>query len=36
MKAFIRAMKAVKEQGLLPSEEDVAALPEPENGEENA
>jgi hypothetical protein len=28
MKAYIRAMHAVEEQGLLPSDEDVLALPE--------
>jgi hypothetical protein len=27
MKAFIRAMHAVEEQGLLPTEAEVAALP---------
>jgi hypothetical protein len=31
MKAFIRAMNAVEEQGLLPSGRAVASLPPPEN-----
>jgi hypothetical protein len=35
MKAFIRAMNAVEEQGLLPSDAEVAALPAPDGGDNN-
>jgi hypothetical protein len=34
MKAYIRAMHAVEEQGLLPSDEDVLALPEGDNDDD--